>query len=342
MKLFKKIFFLLTATFITIGLSLGISEVLVRIFYPHVRDHVMPAGMFDMDDYLGWKLRAGKSGRHHSRYFNVMYSINSLGFRDLPRLTTQSKNTYQIFLYGDSQIFGWGLPEEQRFSNLIENSRKNIEIWNLAVPGYGLDQQILSYKNSAHFLNADGVIFFVSSPTLTRTQYNYLYRKYKPMFTTEKNGDLKLLPVPTKNTSMTDVFYNILSPFYLPYFVELRFATLMNILHDKKHSVAQQPARGIGVSDQSIGNIQKQMLIMARDLTNERNHKLFILSHLPETMEKSVQDFCQQYEIDLVEINFDNNDHLVHGKYDKHWNSLANKKIATLIQSCLEKNFTLD
>ncbi len=104
-------------------ISLFLAEGLVRIFSPHSRDHVIPGGLFNIDDYLGWKLRAGKSTIHHSRYFDVVYTINSLGFRDKPRNVLKDENVYRILLYGDSQIFGWGVPEDKRFSNLIENKK---------------------------------------------------------------------------------------------------------------------------------------------------------------------------------------------------------------------------
>jgi hypothetical protein len=90
---------------------------------------------FILDDELGWKLAPSKATTHHSRYFDTRYTTNSFGFRDKPRSTAKSDDAYRILLYGDSLIFGWGLNDGERFSDLIENERAGLEIWNLGVPG---------------------------------------------------------------------------------------------------------------------------------------------------------------------------------------------------------------
>ena len=81
----KRIVF--SATLIAGGLfvGLGIAEGLVRLFAPYSRDHVVPAGMFAIDSALGWRLKPGTVSRHHTRYFDAEYRVNSLGFRDRPR-----------------------------------------------------------------------------------------------------------------------------------------------------------------------------------------------------------------------------------------------------------------
>ena len=150
--------------------ALLLAEGFVRIFYPFSRAEFNPGAIFEIDNYLVWKLKAGISTIHHSRYFNTVYTTNSLGYRDKSRDLVKNKSIHRILLYVDSQVFGWGISENQRFSNLIENQNHSIEIWNLAVPGYGLDQQMLSYEKDGESLNADEVISFVSKATLQRTR----------------------------------------------------------------------------------------------------------------------------------------------------------------------------
>src|SRR3990172_6219221 len=169
-----------------------LAEVFVRIFYPESRDHVLPSGLYESDNYLGWKLAKGKSAVHNSSYFNVDYTTNSLGYRDKNRVVESKNDKYRILLYGDSQIFGWGVPLEKRFSNLLENSISDLEIWNLAVPGFGLDQEILSYKRDGESFKADAAIFYISEYTVDRIKYEYIYKKYKPKFV-KTNGELKVI-----------------------------------------------------------------------------------------------------------------------------------------------------
>ena len=108
-----------------------------------------------------------------------------------------------------SQVFGWGISENQRFSNLIEDQKQSLEVWNLAVPGYGFDQEILSYERGGQSLNADEVIFFVSQSTLKRTYYDHIYNKPKPKFITDQRGSLKIVPVPPNAHMWTNLLYSI-------------------------------------------------------------------------------------------------------------------------------------
>ena len=128
-----------------------------------------------IDDDLGWKLAPSKTSTHHSRYFDTEYTTNSFGFRDKPRSTTKAAGSYRILLYGDSFIFGWGVNAGLRFADLIEARTPGLEMWNRAVPGWGLDQQIVLYQNEGETLPADEVIFFAGSGTLYRTRTAYVY-----------------------------------------------------------------------------------------------------------------------------------------------------------------------
>lgn len=283
---------------------------------------------------------AGKSVTHHSHYFNAVYTINSLGFRDKPRNVLKDKNVYRILLYGDSQIFGWGVPEDKRFSNLIENQRRHLEIWNLAVPGYGLDQEILSYERDGKPLNADEVIFFVSGNTLERTRYNYIYKKHKPMFVIDETGTLQLISIPKEKAATTSLLYKILSPMYLPYFLERRSEMLKDVLKKSSYS------RNRGTNTESIiprermGDFEKKMFIMAKNMALERKQRITILAELPKAKSKDLEDFCNQNEIGFLKIAFDDNNEkqgLVFGKYDYHWNLQGHKLVAQQLLSQMEK-----
>ncbi len=46
--------------------ALLFAEGFVRVFYPYSRDHVVPGGLFEIDDYLGWKFTEAQIGGHHT------------------------------------------------------------------------------------------------------------------------------------------------------------------------------------------------------------------------------------------------------------------------------------
>ncbi len=313
--------------------ALLFAEGFVRVFYPYSRDHVVPGGLFEIDDYLGWKLTEGKSAIHHSRYFDAIYRINTLGYRDMPRNLLKDIGIYRFLLYGDSQIFGWGTPAEKRFSNLLEDQKLHWEMWNLGVPGYGLDQQVLSYVKQGQLLNADEVIFFVSKATLNRTRHDYIYRKHKPKFVIGQSGSLEFVPVQQKTNVWTRTFYNVLSPMYLPYFVDRRLAMLKQTPKQAGDALDQKTTAG----SYAISELAKKILDRVRNLTHERKHRMTIIVDLPNIMRNDLENFCNQRGIGFWQIVFPKEwADLTIGKHDAHWSNQAQKLIAKQLLSQLE------
>jgi hypothetical protein len=313
--------------------ALILAEGIVRVFYPYSRDHVLPSGLFRIDDYLGWKFAEGKNVVHHSRYFEATYRINALGYRDRPRNLLKVQEIYRILLYGDSQIFGWGIPEEQRFSNLIEAQKPHLEMWNLAVPGYGIDQEILSYEKQGQFVKADEVMFFVSGDTLYRTRYDYIYRKPKPKFVIDQNDSLRLVRVQQGAIVWTRLFYSILSPLYLPYFVDRWLAMLKRT----PKQAGDESDQETGVESDEIGELEKRILDRARKVARQRKHRITVIAELSTTPGKELKNFCDQRGIGFIRIDLPKeNPALTIGKHDGHWNLRAHELITEQLLSQLE------
>jgi hypothetical protein len=311
-----------------ICISLALAEGFVRLFHPHVRDHVVPGRLFEIDEALGWKLRPGANAIHASRYFDAPYSINGFGYRDRVRSIAKEAGTHRVLLYGDSQAFGWGVPETERFSNLIETRSAGVEVWNLAVPGYGLDQEILSYERDGARFAADEVVLLVSVLTLSRLPHDYLYRKPKPKFVLDADGRLQLVPVAPGANAWTNVLYEALSHFYLPYFVDQQIAAARSAMlepREGKDLARRVPAIGWGRLEQSL-------LERAHAAARSRGHRLTLLVHLPptlETMKQGLRRYCDGNAIGFLEIELPPPaEQHVHGARDNHWNVRANALIA--------------
>jgi len=334
MKTFKRHLARLCLVLVGLCVALMFAEGLVRVFYPYSRDHVVPSGLFEIDDHLGWKLSAEKNATHQSRSFEATYQVNTLGYRDEPRDISKDEKIYRILLYGDSQIFGWGIPAEQRFSNLMEAQKTHLEIWNLAVPGYGLDQEVLSYEKRGELLNADEVIFFVSEAILGRTHRDYIFRKHKPKFVMGEKDGLRLVPVPQGTNEWTRLLYRILSPLYLPYFLERRLAASRRA----PEQVGDAPDQNMGQGRDVIGELEKRILDRGGNIAHERKHRITIISNLPEASGEDLKSFCDQRGMDFLQITLRNEDpHLTISKHDRHWNIGAHKLIAEQLLSQLER-----
>jgi hypothetical protein len=303
------------------GLALLCAEAWVRVFHPEARSYVVPSGLLQMDADLGWRLTPGAVGIHRSSQFTVTYKINSVGFRDEPRDVTLPAGVQRILLYGDSQVFGWGIPLKERFSNRLEDDRR--QVWNLAVPGYGLDQEMLSYRRDGRGVRADKVVFYVAPSTLSRLNESYIYKKFKPRFRLDTNGGLILAPVPKADLGTTDLLYRVLSPFYLPYFLEHRFAGQ----EEEKSSV---PTNG------KLGDLAMRLLLDAQCAAKQAHHGMVVLSNLPEPIRAELRGFCRQHEMGLLEIALEGrSEPLRFGGGDPHWNELANTIIAQQLSSQL-------
>lgn len=332
MKTFKRHLLQFCLVLVGFCVALLLAEGFVRVFYPYSRDHVVPGGLFEVDDYLGWKLAEGKIAIHHSRYFEVTYRINALGYRDRPRNLVKNDEIYRMLLYGDSLIFGWGISAKQRFSNLIEAQKPHLEMWNLAVPGYGIDQEVLSYEKQGQFLNADEVIFFVSRATLRRTRYDYIFRKHKPKFVIDQNNSLRLVRVQQDANVWTRLFYRILSPLYLPYFVDHRLAMLKQTPKQAGDSSDQKTT----VGSDGIRDLEIRILERARNVAQDWKHRMTIIADFSITPGRDLKNFCEQRGIGFLQIVLSKEDpDLTFGKHDSHWNPLANKLITEQLLSQL-------
>jgi hypothetical protein len=304
------------------GVALGIAECVVRLVDPHVRDAVIPAGSFAIDADLGWRLHPNTTVTHQTRHFTVTYTTNSFGYRDQPRAAGKNPGQARLLLYGDSQVFGWGVAKPQRFSDLLEARQPSLEVWNLAVPGYGFDQEIISYEKQAGSWQADAVVFTLTGTILERIRVGYLYKKYKPRFVLDPSGALQLIPVPREAATWTSLLYRVFSPLYLPYFVERLLAT---------RDVGSNEAAGLHsyLSDPDLGKLLRAVIERAADVAQGRGQRILLLTTLPLSADPSMRSLCARRAIQVVTVAFpEPREALILGKDDPHWNPQGHRLVA--------------
>lgn len=305
---------------------------MVRIFAPHSRDQVVPGGMFAIDADLGWKLRPDRQFRHRTRYFDIQYSINSMGFRDHPREKANPMNKERILFFGDSQIFGWGVDADDRISNVID-TQHTLEIWNMAVPGYGLDQELISYERDSASIGATGVILFVSVFTIDRTRLGFMFRKPKPRFMLDSAGGLVLMRPRENASARTDVVYRLLSQFYLPYFVDGQLKRIRRRGRPSRAALTEL----VPVSKEGL-RLTEALLLRAKSIATARNHRIVVLATLPPPSMKALKDFTDRNGIAIVPTPWTiAPPPLVLGKYDGHWNARGQAVVAAQLSPELHR-----
>ena len=164
------------------------------VFYKPVVSPSYDDYLSKRDDLLGWP-SSKDFGRDGSQY-------DSSGSRIVPAFPDPSKDQSCISLYGDS--FAWSAEvDDQHAWNNVLSTRIGCRVANYGVGGYGSDQAYLRYKRNSR--DRSNIIFLNHhSENILRNVNQFrdlLYPGeglgFKPRFVVDREGSLKLVPLPT-------------------------------------------------------------------------------------------------------------------------------------------------
>ncbi len=134
--------------------------------------------------------------RHRFRCLDNVYRSNAVGARDRER--ERRSEAPRVVVLGDSFADGWGVPREQRFSDVLE-ARTGIEHLNFAMPHFSPYQQVLVYEGLAKDYDHETVIatvypgndFIDLDAGMPGWAANYEYR-YRPYLVPDGDGFRRL------------------------------------------------------------------------------------------------------------------------------------------------------
>lgn len=125
-----------------------------------VARHVSPdylvrtRGFHVFSETYGWALRKGaRSAVDGSRV-----SVNARGYRGRALTLPRTDYRTRVVVLGDSIAFGLGVSDEETFSALLDGRDNRIEVANLAVQGYGPDQELLVLSHEGLRYDPDVVV----------------------------------------------------------------------------------------------------------------------------------------------------------------------------------------
>ena len=151
---------IILATF-SLGVSLLISEMVIRQFYPietgiSFLQYRIPHGV------LGWSLEPGVSYVNVMQETEVLVQYNSNGWRDAEHDIENQEGKFRILVLGDSymEAYSVGLKDTffQQLENLSQNRGLDIKTINLGVGGYGTLQEYLAFDTEGRKFEPDLVL----------------------------------------------------------------------------------------------------------------------------------------------------------------------------------------
>src|SRR5947207_2834778 len=116
---------------VSTGICLLLLEFIVRALFPFFSPRAqIPFHATEDNFFLGPISQQVRQATPKGDY-NVRVSFNQYGFRDTKDLRDSSER--DIFVVGDSFSMGWGVEENQRYSNLLENKLAR-RVFNISIP----------------------------------------------------------------------------------------------------------------------------------------------------------------------------------------------------------------
>ncbi|MFH1799440.1 MAG: SGNH/GDSL hydrolase family protein [Candidatus Omnitrophota bacterium] len=160
---------------------------------------------------LGWYSQKNKTANLISPNFSpVEVHTDSAGFRGIREYSPEKpQGIIRIAVLGDSFVFGFGIQDGETFPALLESQDKTREVLNLGVPGYGIDQIYLSYREIARKYHPDMVLIGIFQEDFWRCMRSFADSGHvKPYFSLSPVGKLVLhnVPVPPRFSLNTDQF----------------------------------------------------------------------------------------------------------------------------------------
>lgn len=147
---------------------------------------------------LGWFHQKSKKAVLLKDGWSVGININSSGMRGLMDYSINKPvDMTRVMVLGDSFVFGFGVKDEETFSACLEQSDSNLEVLNLGVAGYGLDQILLLYREMGRKYKPDLVIIGIFPEQFWRSTRSFTDSGYAKPYFTLSGEHLILHNVPT-------------------------------------------------------------------------------------------------------------------------------------------------
>ncbi|MEM9920847.1 MAG: hypothetical protein AAF990_22300 [Bacteroidota bacterium] len=162
--------------------------------------HQMDTNWLCPDPLLGWVCQSKTPLKfYHPDFEHIQYGINAQGFRNTMNFDTlpEKSDAKRILLLGDSFLFGLFLADHQTISSCLQQRLPpSYEVYNLAIPAWGLDQMQVAYQHYLDSIQPDLSILFYIDDDVSRVVEAFFWgASTKPTFELEAD---QLRPKPAE------------------------------------------------------------------------------------------------------------------------------------------------
>jgi lysophospholipase L1-like esterase len=195
----------------SLGVASGLVEVALRASHYGEANWTPLQKLMEYDPLLGWRHKRNVSSEIASDEYHMNVQYNAQGWRGPGRTFSKPANVFRIVVLGDSFADGYTLPIQDRFTEVLEAKKAQLEAINLGVAGYSTDQELLLLDQEGWKHQPDLVVlaFYYNDVWGNGSQnFSESTTTQKPVFSLEGDGNLRLsnVPVPYPTPALQNRF----------------------------------------------------------------------------------------------------------------------------------------
>lgn len=253
---------------------------------------VLPAPPLRSDSILGTELKDGK-------YTIVLRSgmqftaNHHYGSRNVP--VKPNRVVGQVWLYGCSFFYGFGLPDSAVVSNKLSILLDSFQVMNRSVPGYSDLQSFLKMKQDISLWEENDVVVF--SCASFHSERNAMLLSYRNKLFTFGSGELLNQMTFPKAVLLENSMYVIHKPFSYPAFPFREKSSLVYLLEQTRNCLVDE-------SD-NVNAITRQVL---QEVWKEASTKKVRFAFAPLTKDLSTEVFMTELQaqgVPIIDLSLD-------------------------------------
>lgn len=343
-------------------LSLGMAEILCRVVeHPPSILPSRPSGWaiipekswIEYHPMLGWFHQKNKESFLQKNSLTVKITTNSQGLRGKREYAIlKPAGVFRILAIGDSFTFGFGVLDQETYPAVMETKIPGIEVLNLGVAGYGVDQLTLLYSEIGMKFQPDFVFLSLYPEDFWRSLRAFNDGGYgKPYYVLDSNQKLHLrhVPVPKDRRFHTPQFPAVLERNFLErlldsisFFRLLQRAKrrLLKQLGSEDPDSSMEWILGRAILKQTLDQIKSEKIPAALVLIPPQRW----IAGTDEPLRRSLERFSRREGIDLIDLTpvfqkaaAEKGVDAFYIRDDLHWTAEGHRLVASLLIEYLQK-----